>query len=268
VRAGDFGVRLPLGWTGIPGTISEVFNEVVELNQRLNHEFERISRTVGHEGKIAQRVALGSASGEWATTVESVNLLVAALTQSNASLSAQLTELTQSHANLGAQLTDLTEMARDRDLVLTAVARGDLSQRVALDVDGRPLEGAFLRSGQVVNSMIQTLAIFADQVTTVAPPTGDPQRGQRLEAIALLLATSDVDAVLMEVMMPEMDGLTVIRKIRADPQFATLPILAVSAKAMKDDRDRCIEAGASDYISKPVDVNHLVGLLRVWLNRR
>ena len=63
-------------------------------------------------------------------------------------------------------------MATDRDRVLNAVARGDLSQRVALDVDGRPLEGAFLRSGQVVNSMIQTLAIFADQVTTVAREVG------------------------------------------------------------------------------------------------
>src|SRR5947209_7799618 len=71
-----------------------------------------------------------------------------------------------------AQPTDLTDMATDRDRVLNAVARGDLSQRVALDVDGRPLEGAFLRSGQVVNSMIQILAIFADQVTTVAREVG------------------------------------------------------------------------------------------------
>jgi len=86
VRAGNFGVRLPLDWTGVPGTIADVFNDVVEANQRLSRE-----------------------------------------------------------------LTSLTDMATDRDRVLNAVARGDLSQRVALDVDGRPLEGAFLRSGQVVN---------------------------------------------------------------------------------------------------------------------
>ena len=158
LRAGDFGVRLPLDWTGVPGTISEAFNEVVELNQRLVREFEHISRTVGREGKTEQRASLGSASGGWAASIESINLLIADLTQSN--------------ANVRAQLTDLTRMATDRDRVLSAVARGDLSQRVALDVDGRPLEGAFLRSGQVVNSMIQTLAIFADQVTTVAREVG------------------------------------------------------------------------------------------------
>jgi CheY-like chemotaxis protein len=74
-------------------------------------------------------------------------------------------------------------------------------------------------------------------------------------------------AVLMDIMMPEMDGFEVIRKLRADPQFASLPIIAVTAKAMKADRDQCIEAGASDYISKPIDVGHLVSLLRVWLAR-
>jgi methyl-accepting chemotaxis protein len=158
VRAGDFGVRLPLDWTGVPGNISEVFNEVVELNERLTREFERISRTVGREGKTDQRASLGGASGGWATSIDAINLVIA--------------DLTQSHANMRTQLTDLTHMATDRDRVLTAVARGDLSQRVALDVDGRPVEGAFLRSGQVVNSMIQTLAIFADQVTTVAREVG------------------------------------------------------------------------------------------------
>ena len=158
VRAGDFGVRLPLDWTGVSGDISEVFNEVVALNERLNREFERISRTVGREGKTDQRASLGSASGSWVTCIDSINLLIAGLTQS--------------HENMRAQLTDLTHMATDRDRVLNAVARGDLSQRVALDVDGRPVEGAFLRSGQVVNSMIQTLAIFADQVTTVAREVG------------------------------------------------------------------------------------------------
>jgi len=88
------------------------------------------------------------------------------------------------------------------------------------------------------------------------------------EAIALLRATPSVDAVLMDIMMPKMDGFEVIRRLRADPRFATLPIIAVTAKAMKADRDQCTEAGASDYISKPIDVGHLVSLLRVWLTRR
>jgi CheY-like chemotaxis protein len=88
------------------------------------------------------------------------------------------------------------------------------------------------------------------------------------EAIALLRSTPDVDAVLIDIMMPVMDGFEVIRRLRAEPRFAALPIIAVTAKAMKTDRDQCIEAGASDYITKPVDMAHLVSLLRVWLTRR
>jgi CheY-like chemotaxis protein len=88
------------------------------------------------------------------------------------------------------------------------------------------------------------------------------------EAIALLRAAHDIDVVLMDIMMPEIDGYEVIRKIRSDPEFAALPIIAVTGKATKFDRDRCIEAGASDYISKPVDTAQLVSLLRVWLTRR
>jgi two-component system, chemotaxis family, sensor kinase CheA len=77
-----------------------------------------------------------------------------------------------------------------------------------------------------------------------------------------------VDIVLMDIMMPGMDGYETIRRLRADSQFAALPIIAVTAKAMKVvDRDQCLEAGASDYISKPVDVTQLVSLLRVWLDR-
>jgi len=87
------------------------------------------------------------------------------------------------------------------------------------------------------------------------------------EALMLLNARPDIDAVLMDIMMADMDGFEVIRKIRSEPEFATLPIIAVTAKAMKADRDQCIEAGASDYISKPVDTAHLVSLLRVWLTR-
>src|ERR1700687_652656 len=76
VRAGDFGVRLPLDWTGVSGDISEVFNEVVELNQQLTREFERISQTVGREGKTEQRASFGNASGSWATCIDSINTLI------------------------------------------------------------------------------------------------------------------------------------------------------------------------------------------------
>jgi len=86
-----------------------------------------------------------------------------------------------------------------------------------------------------------------------------------MEAIALLRSTPDIDAVLMDIMMPEMDGFEVIRQLRADPRFATLPIIAVTAKAMKGDREKCIEAGASDYITKPLKIDQLLSLMRVWL---
>ncbi|HET6579013.1 MAG TPA: response regulator, partial [Gemmatimonadales bacterium] len=87
------------------------------------------------------------------------------------------------------------------------------------------------------------------------------------EGIARLQATPQVDAVLMDVMMPEMDGYETMRAIREMPKFRHLPILAVTAKAMKGDREKCIEAGASDYIAKPVDMDQLLSLLRVWLYR-
>jgi two-component system chemotaxis sensor kinase CheA len=76
-----------------------------------------------------------------------------------------------------------------------------------------------------------------------------------------------MNIVLMDIMMPEMNGYDAMKQIRNEPGFATLPIIALTAKAMKDDREKCIEAGASDYISKPVDVNKLLSLMRVWLAR-
>jgi CheY-like chemotaxis protein len=87
------------------------------------------------------------------------------------------------------------------------------------------------------------------------------------EAIESLRADSDVDLVLMDVMMPEMDGYETTRAVREMPQFADLPIIALTAKAMKGDREKSIQSGASDYITKPVDIEQLLSLMRVWLYR-
>ena len=87
------------------------------------------------------------------------------------------------------------------------------------------------------------------------------------EGIELLRSTPGVEAVLMDIMMPEMDGYEAISAIRQMEEFRQLPIIALTAKAMKADRDHCIEVGASDYISKPLDMNQLLSLLRVWLYR-
>jgi CheY-like chemotaxis protein len=85
------------------------------------------------------------------------------------------------------------------------------------------------------------------------------------EAISLLDADLEIDAVLMDIMMPEMDGYETMRRIRQNPQHRLLPILALTAKAMKGDREKCLEAGASDYIAKPVNTEELLALLRIWL---
>jgi len=87
------------------------------------------------------------------------------------------------------------------------------------------------------------------------------------DAIRLVEADSEIDIVLMDIMMPEMDGLATMREIRKRPVGRTLPIIAVTAKAMKGDRERCIEAGAWDYLSKPVNREDLLAVLHAWLHR-
>ena len=86
-------------------------------------------------------------------------------------------------------------------------------------------------------------------------------------ALAVLAERTDIDLVLLYMMMPVMDGYETARRIRAQERLAHLPVIALTAKAMKEDRQRCIEAGASDYLTKPVDQDRLLSLMRVWLSR-
>ncbi|HEY1550577.1 MAG TPA: response regulator, partial [Kofleriaceae bacterium] len=109
--------------------------------------------------------------------------------------------------------------------------------------------------------------VFA--LTAVLEPKGakiEIARNGR-EALAALQANPQIDLVLMDIMMPEMDGLEATRQLRKEPRFAKLPIIALTAKAMQDDRDRCIAAGANDYIAKPLDVDKLLSLARVWIRK-
>jgi len=87
------------------------------------------------------------------------------------------------------------------------------------------------------------------------------------ESLRLLDENPDISLVLMDIMMPEMDGYEAMCKIREQPRFRKLPMIALTAKAMKGDKAKCIEAGANDYLAKPVDTDKLVSLMRVWLYR-
>jgi HAMP domain-containing protein/signal transduction histidine kinase/CheY-like chemotaxis protein len=144
LKKGDFSVRLPMDWTGLAGKVADTFNEVVELNQRMARELDRLSRVVGKEGRIAQRGSLGDVSGSWADAITSVNDLI----------------------------SDLVHPTSETARVIGAVAQGDLSQTMALEIDNRPLQGEFLRTAKTINKMVDQLGSFAAEVTRVAREVG------------------------------------------------------------------------------------------------
>src|SRR5579872_6212854 len=141
---GDFSARMPVESNGIDGKIAEALNDVIELNEKMVREFGRISNAVGKEGRINQRASLGNHGGGWTACVDSLNTLIGDVVQPS------------------------TEVAR----VITAVAKGDLSQNMALEVEGRSLKGEFLHTARVVNTMVAQLNSFASEVTRVAREVG------------------------------------------------------------------------------------------------
>src|SRR6185436_6833586 len=143
-RKGDFSVRLPVGLAGLDGEIADAFNDVVELNERMTKELERLGDNVGKEGKLGHRAKLPNATGSWSASIDTVNTLIADL------------------------IAPTAEMAR----VVGAVARGDLAQTMNLEIEGRPLRGEFLRIGKVVNTMVGQLGSFVSEVTRVAREVG------------------------------------------------------------------------------------------------
>ena len=144
MRVGDFSVRISSGRIGIEGKIADILNEIAAANERMAQQLERVGQRVGKEGKTKQRVRFGLSSGAWGEMEQSVNTLIDDLVQPT------------------------TEMTR----AITAVAQGDLLETVSLDVDGRPLQGEFLRSATIVNTMIKQLGVFTSEVTRVAREVG------------------------------------------------------------------------------------------------
>src|SRR6201982_560883 len=144
MRDGDFSVRLPGVWTGVGGKIADTFNEIVLANQRMAQELRRVGHVVGKEGKTKERVRSYQPRGEWGGMEVSLN----------------------------ARIDDLLRPKTEVTRAIAAVAQGNLAQTVQLDVDGRPLQGEFLRLANIVNTMIQQLSVFTAEVTRVAREVG------------------------------------------------------------------------------------------------
>ena len=144
LQLGDFSVRLPETEDSILGKLAQTFNDVAALNSTMAEEIERVGRQVGREGNMTERAQLRGAKGKWGVSVSSINGLIEDLARPT------------------------TEVAR----VITAVAEGDLSQKMALEIEGTPVKGEFLRIGTTVNTMVDQLSSFADEVTRVAREVG------------------------------------------------------------------------------------------------
>jgi HAMP domain-containing protein/CheY-like chemotaxis protein/signal transduction histidine kinase len=143
-RDGDFSVRLPTDWEATHGRIAEAFNQAVAREDRISREVDRLSVTVGKEGRLKQRMSVPGAVGAWAVKVEALNTL----------------------------LDDLVRPTTDIARTIGAVAKGDLGQSMDLEVEGHALRGEFLRSAKLVNTMIEQLSVFTSEVTRVAREVG------------------------------------------------------------------------------------------------
>jgi HAMP domain-containing protein/CheY-like chemotaxis protein/signal transduction histidine kinase len=145
VKKGNFAARMPIDQTGIAGKIADTLNDVIEMNERMATELERMSNVVGKDGKIYERASLGgSVRGAWKSSVESLNTLI----------------------------TDLVQPTAETARVIRAVANGDLSQTIPTEIENRPLRGEFLQTAQIVNTMVDQLNSFASEVTRVAREVG------------------------------------------------------------------------------------------------
>src|SRR2546426_142935 len=143
-KKGDFTVRMKTHGGGVARDIAGTLNGLIELNQRLTKDLQRLSKMVGKDGKVTERASIGDVSGSWATCVDSVNSLIG----------------------------DLVKPTAEVTRVIGAVAKGDLSQAMPLETDGRPVKGEFLRTAKIVNVMVDQLNSFASEVTRVAREVG------------------------------------------------------------------------------------------------
>ena len=148
----------------------------------------------------------------------------------------------------------------------TAPGQGQPAGRSAPVPEGPPVPHPVLagRKVLIVDDDMRNVYSLSSLLLAMGMQVREAATG--LEALAALEADPSLELVLMDMMMPEMDGFTAIRQMRSDPRFQTLPILALTAKAMKEDREACLRAGASDYLSKPMDPERLLAMMTLWLD--
>jgi methyl-accepting chemotaxis protein len=143
-RDGNFTLRLPAGGRGIAADLRRAFNELADRRESFSKEITRVGRVIGREGRLTERAHAPADSGHWVDTTKAINALIEDLVRPT------------------------TEVAR----VIDAVAQGDLSQKMQLTIEGRPVKGEFRRIGTTVNAMVDQLSSFADEVTRVAREVG------------------------------------------------------------------------------------------------
>jgi HAMP domain-containing protein/CheY-like chemotaxis protein len=144
VKKGNFSSRMPLDHTGVAGKIADTLNDIIEMNERMAMELERVGTVVGKEGKISERASINNARGAWKSSIDSVNSLI----------------------------SDLVQPTAETTRVIRAVANGDLSQTVPTEIDDKPLQGEFLQTATIVNTMVTQLNSFSSEVTRVAREVG------------------------------------------------------------------------------------------------
>src|SRR5688572_22549851 len=144
IKNGNFSLRLPTDQTGIKQSICETINEIIDLNERMVFEFQKVGKSIGKQGKLTNRVVLEGARGSWNSCVDSVNTLI----------------------------SDLVHPTIEIAHVITSVAKGNLSQEMPLSIEGNPLQGEFLRIAKEVNGMVKQLNLFSMEVTRVAREVG------------------------------------------------------------------------------------------------
>ena len=144
VKNGNFSQRFPTDQNGVKRSICDALNEIIDLNERMVFEFQKVGKNIGKQGKLTNRVALDGARGSWSTCVDSVNTLI----------------------------SDLVHPTIEIAHVITSVAKGNLSQEMPLSIEGNPLQGEFLRIAKEVNGMVKQLNLFSMEVTRVAREVG------------------------------------------------------------------------------------------------